>query len=170
MSTRIPSSLKWLIDKRARLEGEIKRTEASLSRAHVLIEELSKLKESLVAIDHTLSLHEIKIDVSLIQPIQSKYVKVNLPHGELTKSILLCLRLHKDVRPVGMIEIVRFIEARYADLSAQPGPRLKLNESVHNRLKALASQGLIQRHHPLTTNTQGVWSLAPDEGKPLNVG
>lgn len=56
------------------------------------MEELSKLKESLVAIDHALSLHEIKIDVSLIQPIQSKHVRVNLPYGELTKSILLCLR------------------------------------------------------------------------------
>lgn len=170
MSTRIPSSLKWLIDKRARLDGEIRRTEASLSRAHALVEELSKLKESVVAIDHTLSLHEIEIDVSLIRPIQSKYVRVNLPHGELTKSILLCLRLNKDVRPVGMIEIVRFIEARYADLSVQPGSRLKLNESVHNRLKDLARQGLIQRHHPLTTNTQGFWSIAPDGGEPRNAG
>lgn len=54
------SSLNWLIDKRARLDGEIQKTEQSLLKAKGLIGELSKLKESLAAIDHALSLHEIK--------------------------------------------------------------------------------------------------------------
>lgn len=67
MSSRIPSSLKWLIDKRARLDAEIRKTEAFLAKAKDLINELSNLKESLNAIDHTLSLYEIKVDINLIQ-------------------------------------------------------------------------------------------------------
>lgn len=163
MSTRIPSSLNWLIDKRARLDAEIQKTEQSLLKAKGLIEELSKLKESLAAIDHALSLHEIKVDVTLIRPIRSKYVRINLPYGELTRSILLYLRLHKDERHVRMSEIVSFIEARHADLKAQPGERSKLSRSVHSRLKTLAWKGVIQRHHPLKTGYEGIWSLPPDE-------
>lgn len=57
MTPKIPSSLKWLIDKRARLQGEIQKTRASLATAKQLIEELSKLEADLVAIDHSLRLH-----------------------------------------------------------------------------------------------------------------
>lgn len=162
MSTKIPSSLKWLIDKRARLDAEIRKTEASLSKAKGLIEELSSLKESLSAIDRTLSLHEIIVDVSFIKPIQSKYVRVNLPHGELTRSILLCLRLHKDERPVTMSEIVSFIASRHADLSAKQDERVNLSRSVHYLLKNLARKGIIQRHHCPESNNEGVWSFASD--------
>lgn len=51
MAPKIPSSLKWLIDKCARLDAEIKKTRASLSSAKQLIEELSKLEDDLAAID-----------------------------------------------------------------------------------------------------------------------
>lgn len=93
MTPKIPSSLKWLIDKRARLEGGIKKTRASLATAKQLIEELSKLEEDLAAIDRSLGLHDIQIQIEHIQPIRSHYVRIKLPRGELTKSILLCLRL-----------------------------------------------------------------------------
>ena len=33
MSNRIPPSLSWLIDKRARIDGEMKKTQKSLDRA-----------------------------------------------------------------------------------------------------------------------------------------
>lgn len=163
MSSRIPSSLKWLIDKRARLDAEIKKTEASLTRAQGLIKELSNLKKSLVAIDRTLALHEIKIDVTLIRPVQSHYVRINLPHGELTRSILLCIRLRASERPACMSEIVSFIEARYADIGAQPERREQLVNSVHNRLKCMARRGVIKRHHPMKTNAEGLWSLAEND-------
>ncbi|MBI5007860.1 MAG: hypothetical protein HZB95_12150 [Nitrosomonadales bacterium] len=162
MSTRIPSSLKWLIVTRARLDAEVQKTESSLAKAENLIAELSSLKEKLAAIDQALGLHEIKVDINLIQPIQSRYVRINLPHGELTRSILLCLRLHKDDRPLRMSEIVTFIASRHADLSVEQGKRVKLNRSVHDRLKLMAREGVVQRHHPLNTSYEGLWSLAPD--------
>jgi hypothetical protein len=166
MTSKIPSSLKWLIDKRARLDGEIKKTRASLTSAKQLIEELSKLEDDLAAIDRSLGLHEIQVEVEHIQPIRSHYVRVKLPHGELTKSILLCLRLREGV-PARMTEIVAFIEARHGDLSASVGSREVFHRSVHNRLKNLCREGRLRRHHPLTSNSNGLWGLSDDDGSQL---
>lgn len=163
MSSRIPSSLNWLIDKRARLDAEIQKTESSLAKAKVLIEELSDLKASLAAIDHALSIHEIKVDVCLIRPVRSHYVRISLPHGELTRSILLCLRLHQDESPIRTSEVASFIEARHADLAAHPEQRSTIIRSVQNRLNFLAREGTIERHHPLKTGSEGLWSLPPDK-------
>ena len=163
MTSRIPSSLKWLIDKRARLDAEIRKTERSLAKAKDLIAELSQLKANLEAVDLTLALHDIKIDVNLIEPVRSHYVRVNLPYGELTRSILMCLRLHADEGPVSTSDIVSFIAARNADLGAQPERRARLSASVHNRINNLVRQGMIKRHHSPKSNMDGLWSLASTE-------
>lgn len=131
MAPKIPSSLKWLIDKRARLDAEITKTRASLSYAKKLIEELSKLEDDLAAIDRSLGLHEIKVQLEHIQPVRSHYVRVDLPRGELTRSILLCLRLREGA-PARMGEIVSFIEARHGDLGASVGNRAMFHRSIHN--------------------------------------
>ena len=120
MTPKIPSSLKWLIDKRARLDAEIQRTQKSLASAKQLRGDLSKLEEDLAAIDRSLGLHDIQVRVENIKPVRSHYVRVNLPRGELTRSILLCLRL-RDGNPARMGEIVSFIEARQGDLSVAVG-------------------------------------------------
>ncbi len=161
MSTRIPPSLKWLIDKRARLDAEIRKTERSLGKAKELAQELSDLKETLTAVDRTLGLHDIKIDVNLIEPIHSKYVRIKLPHGELTRSILMCLRLHAGEQPVSTSEIVSFIAARHAELEAKPELRVRLTRSVNKRMYPLVKKGIVRRHHPLVTTSYGLWSLAP---------
>lgn len=160
MSSRIPSSLKWLIDKRARLDAEIKKTEKSLAKAKELIKDLESLKTSLKAIDRSLALHEIEVDVSLIRPVRSYYVRVNLPHGELTRCILSCLRKHASDGPVRMSEIVSFIEARYEEIGTKPLPRSQLRRSIHYRMKNLAARGVVIRHHPPKTSKEGLWSLA----------
>lgn len=161
MSNRIPSSLKWLIDKRARLDGEIRKTRASLNNAQRLIDELSKLETDLEAIDRSLGLHEIKVDLANIAPVRGHYVRIKLPHGELTRSVLLCLRLNKGT-PVRMSEIASFIATRHANLESEELSRAKLHRSVHNCLKRLCRNGILKRHHPTVCATEGVWSLADD--------
>jgi hypothetical protein len=163
--SKLPSSLKWLIDKRARLDAEIRKTEASLARARELINDLENLKESLAAIDRAFELHEIKVDVNLIRPVKSKYVRINLPYGELSRSILTCLHLYSGEGPVKFSEIVAFLEARYADLGVEPEPREMLTKSIHSRLKCLAQRGVVQRHHPKNTNSEGLWSLPSDDAE-----
>lgn len=163
MAQRIPSSLKWLIDKRARIDAEIKKTRASLKTAEALIKELSGLEEDLAAIDRSLGLHEIKIEVENIPPVRSHYVRIKLPHGELTRSILLCLRLQEGT-PVSMSAIAAFIEARHADLTAEKESRAALHRTIHYRLKNLYRSGVLQRHHPAETNSEGLWSLKDTSG------
>lgn len=161
MSPRLPSSLKWLIDKRARLDAEIRKTRLSLENAKQLIVELSKLEEDLASVDRTLRLHEIKVDVENIKPLRSHYVRIKLPRGELTRSILLCLRL-RDGLPATMGEIAEFIEARHSDLNVSAASRKVFRRSVHDRLKCLYHEGRLKRHHAPSSTSEGVWSLADD--------
>lgn len=164
MTTRIPSSLKWLIDKRARLDAEVQKTRASLAKAKKLIKELSEIEKDLKGIDQVLELHKISVDTSLISPVKSHYNRVNLPHGELTRSILMCLRQSEDNQPVSKQEIVQFIKSRHPELIDELEVRAWLLTSVRYRLKCLYREGVIQRHHaPQSKGKEGLWSLTPEE-------
>jgi hypothetical protein len=159
MTPKIPSSLKWLIDKRARLDAEIAKTRASLSNAKKLVKELAELERDLAAIDRSLGMHEIQVDLENIAPIRSHYVRINLPRGELTKAIYQYLRL-RNGGPASMTEITAFIENKYRHLIDTPMNRMRLHNSVHNRLKSLYREGKLHRHHEWHSNRAGVWSLA----------
>ena len=165
---RLPSSLKWLIDRRGRVDGEIRKIENSLKKCRALAQELKPLKEMLASIDQTLSLHEVQIDPAEIPPIRSKDVRINLPHGELARSILLCLRLNSD-RVVSSREIVDFIAIRNAELNAPPIPRGRLSESVGYRLTGLHRSGLVIRHPSEKKTSPGRWSIADFNEFILNV-
>lgn len=162
MSTRIPSSLLWLIDKRARIDAEIRKTQLSIAKTKGLIKELSSLKKSLLPIDKALALHEISVDISLIEPIKSKYKRIDLPYGELTSSILDCLRIHGGRQHVSKTEIIDFVVSRHPNLMTNAGINPWLFGSVSKRLNGLAKKGVIQRHHPSKTTSEGLWSLASD--------
>lgn len=162
MTTRIPPSLKWLIDKRARLNGEILKTQKSLEKAHELINELKSLNETLAAIDKTLELHDIKIDISNIPPIRSSYVRLKLPHGSLTRSILTCLRLcTTPLQPLDKSQIVDFIIARHTELNEPETSRAEVAISVKYALKRLLKSGVVKRHHEPDYLKNGLWSV-PD--------
>lgn len=155
---RLPSSLKWLIDRRARVAGEIKKLERLAEKCQRLLDELRPLQDLLAAVDQTLGLHDIEVDVSLIPPIRSQEVRINLPHGELTRTILLCLRIN-DGLPLSTDEIVAFIVARHADLECIASPATILRRSVRYRLKNLCREGLVVSHHARGGRQVGFWSL-----------
>lgn len=160
MANRIPPSLNWLIVTRARLAGELEKTKRSLATAKTYISELEDIEEKIRALDIAFQLHDIQIDLSLIKPIESKSYRLDLPHGELTKSILLCLKLYGAEKPVSKSDIMNFLIIRhYNECSDDEIPREQLGVSVRNRLKALYRDGIIIRHHEPETNTEGVWSF-----------
>lgn len=156
--SRLPSSLKWLVDRRARIAGEIQKFEQLLEKCDRLANEIRVLKDLLVSVDQTMALHDIPIDVSLIQPIKSKEARINLPHGELTRAILLCLKLN-DGRQVTTDAVAAFVAARCADLHANANPPSKIRESVRYRLKDLCRQGWVKRFAADNNRRQGVWAL-----------
>ena len=159
MSTRIPSSLKWLIDKRARLAGEIEKTKKALETANQLVEELKNLEETLSAIDKTFELHNIRIDVNLIRSIDSKYVRLKLPHGSITDSIVTCLKIYGDINPVPKSEIVRFLIARHYSFDEKEEPYSQIARSVTKALNRMCRNGDIQRFHSLGASEEGLWKL-----------
>lgn len=156
--SRLPSSLKWLIDRRGRVAGEIEKIERSLSRCQALVDDLEKLKAILKSVDETLGLHEIQVDPVNIPNIRSKLLYVNLPYGEISRSILLCLKANIGAR-VSSDQITDFVAIRAMDFSSTPIPRRQLTISVRNRLQAMHRNGLVVRHHDTTTHTYGRWSL-----------
>lgn len=164
-SARIPSSLNWLINKRARLLGELLRLEeaartqipllddnvqqakkaleyALRQRAELpsfLIHSLEETKNRLQAIDVALGMHEIPIDSSAIQPIRSGSTRISHRHGELTRIIIERLHLATG-EPLSSNDIATYVAKAL---------KLELNEEIKNkvryRLKNLCNSGRVCR-------------------------
>lgn len=168
---RLPPSLKWLLNRRGRVAGEIQRIENYFERHRRVFEkfkelnnELEVLKEKLISIDQTLSLHEVQVDPELIPIIRSKKNRIKLPYGELTRVMYLRIRMGNGA-PVCTKEIVEFVIQRYPFLAetntteAQDS-EAKIFRRVHARLKNLCKLGKITRHHSKTSTQYGWWSFS----------
>ncbi|WP_329953479.1 hypothetical protein [Stenotrophomonas sepilia] len=74
METQTPSSLKWLVDKRARLAGHIaqiqRRADAARQRAADLDSSLEATRRDLEALDRILGVHEICVPPEVIRPVR----------------------------------------------------------------------------------------------------
>ncbi|WP_221763226.1 hypothetical protein [Methyloradius palustris] len=101
MVNRIPPSLNWLIDKRARLAGDIQRTNKALLKVQHLVSKLRELETALEAVDRSLQLHEIQVDVENIKPIRSHQTpKLKFQHGDISHLVLMHLRSQKNNSPI----------------------------------------------------------------------
>jgi hypothetical protein len=163
---KIPSSLKWLIDQRGRVEGEILKIERSLARCErtlaqcqALADELKPLRKLLESVDQTLTLHEIKIDPLFIQPILSKDRERIVPHGEMSRAILTCLRMAQE-KPIPSSEIVDFVMEYFARCGYPPISRGVLCRRIRVRLRGMLYEGRVKRHHDPDSKGYGIWSLA----------
>ena len=114
MAIRTPSSLQWLIDKRARLHGdllnferilarhikkadkEIEKINQALSRAYerrnqqvpAYAELIEKTKIGLRIIDSAIEMHEVKIDPEIIPPIRTVARLSKERYGSLTRLVI----------------------------------------------------------------------------------
>ena len=88
MANRIPSSLKWLVDKRRRIHSEIIFLEEKVSKRIAAQQaRLLKLGADLQAVDATIQLHEILIDPSKITPVRVYRDRSDFKYGEMTRLI-----------------------------------------------------------------------------------
>ncbi len=156
---RLPSSLKWLIDRRARVAGEILKMEASLTKCQALAADIRQLQDLLASVDETLSLHDVSVDVSLIKPVKRQGVRINMPHGELTRSILLFLKINPGLAS-STDEITKFVAARFVALEGEISSVRELRESVRYRLKGLHRNGVINRHNRNPGAAGTLWSIS----------
>lgn len=190
---RLQSSLKWLIDRRARLLGEIERIEkkptysqAKIIKAITRVEariavlkshlgqlkkqqveansHLKALKSDLDAIDRALRQHEVKVTPELIKPIRPHQTKGDLSYGEITRNIYMCLKTAYP-EPRTAMDVAVFIAASSATkLSASELRELRFR--VKQRLTHLTWEKKISRLHEAQTQEEGRWTLLPSSPLP----
>lgn len=157
---RTPPSLKWLIDKRSRLLGEIakyegtdqvKKAQAELKHAQYRLtyeksirpKIISVLQSELEAIDIALGLHEVRIDPRIIPETRTYDVARKLPYGNMTRSIFECLKL-ADGRAMSTTDIAAFVAIKNGIDTSDRG-FFDFRESIRCRLKNLQLDGKIER-------------------------
>ena len=165
MSTRIPPSLAWLIDKRARLDAELQKAQQAADNAKRLLADLEELKHNLDAIDRALGLHELQVDTSLIAPKGTHAIRTKLPYGALTSTLLQYLRRSKS-KVVPTTELATLIATQYPEFAAQYPDEQSFRLVVRRRLKNLAHEGIVERMHLEGKNTEGLWRLAEQGAQP----
>src|SRR5690606_20054749 len=163
--SKTPPSLKWLVDKRARLVKRIGKVKQEAEQARGMANSLDRaceaLHHDLEALDRVLSLHEIRVHPETNRPLRTNAAGALFPYNYVTRSILSCLR-RANGKWCSTTEIVLFVgsggkaagEVRYADL------RL----SVRKRLQALCAAGRIARRHTASTNVEGYWANLAEAG------
>lgn len=181
--TRTPPSLKWLINKRARLLGEIskielrqqerienaeqrlKAAEQELESARrflhfecdVTSQHAQKLKENLQAIDATLGLHEIQIDPQIISPIRTQDTKRALPYGKVTRLIFEYLGVSNGA-PITTTELAVFISTR-ENLNLDKNEFTEFKIKVGHRLRCLMRERKIVRLQREEGSIERKWIL-----------
>lgn len=180
---RTPPSLKWLINKRARLLGEINKYENTRSERMASAEKavadathalnsarqrlaceqivrpkyLEALREDIKAIDNALALHDIQIDPEIIPQIRSQEAQKKLPHGVITRAIYEYFKVAGN-RPVSTTEIAMFVAVRN-NIETAGDIFQVFRTSVRYRLKNLCIEGKVERLHPPKTALEGRWKL-----------
>lgn len=145
MAWRTPSSLKWLIVKRARLSGRLLQLEAERDQLQNQLNGLNvrteKIRDQLTALDQIFDLHEVEVNPESITPIKPHRRSRLLPHGQLSRAVLRELRMHGRwgttteilalvVPHLGHVDTVEYEHIRYA---------------IRQRLSALARKGILER-------------------------
>lgn len=157
MASRIPSSISWLINKRARLAGDIAKVQKALSKVQHFVDRLKELEASLDAIDNALKLHEIQINIENIKPIRPCKARSKFRHGEINNLILGYLRSKSDGSPVSKLDIVEYINRKHLEIDPTPLDATQLSHCIQASLNRLYRLGAISRCHNPITNQIGLW-------------
>ena len=166
---KIPSALKWMMTRRARVLGEIKKAEKRFdTREALLIKELqqvqareaklrsrlqrvqdlrlrhlSHLNLDIRGIDNALGQHPILIDTELIQPLRGQDNAWLLPHGAMSRYILRALR-EANGEILCTQEIALFVAAE-GRLTIDPEDFRSFKIAIRRRLRALNAAGMLKR-------------------------
>lgn len=178
-----PPSLKWLLDRRARIAGEIakahkrfalQRTELAdeLSRQRSAVAQIerclserldnyerivSSYEKTLAAIDLVIQQHEVPVDISAIRSVQEHENPAVGSYGQVTRLIMQCLREAAGA-PRTTTEVVCYLAARMHNNPALDDfPRFRYQ--VRCRMSHLAWEGRLERLHAPKTSLEGRWRL-----------
>lgn len=188
-SVRTPPSLKWLIDKRARLLGEINKLENSHNKnledakkrvieAEMSLEHAKQefahqestvpriieiLHSDLKAVDNTLGLHEIQINPDIIPPIRTQDAERHSSHGGMTRAIFERLKLAGG-QSITTLELTDYVAVALGVELADENYQ-EFRKKISWRLKNLCTEGKIRRLHQVKGCIVGRWILPDDPSK-----
>lgn len=181
---KIPSALKWMLSRRARLKGERDRLVARLPelvstigketaqaerrlsscKRRLAIAEvhgpgrLKALDADIAAIDAAIAMYGVDIDPDRLSPIRGQYNGWAMDYGQMTRLILRALK-ECDGAELTTTEIALI-------LSVESGVALPEDEfqsfrlRVRRRMRRLAAIGAIRRIHVAKTTLEGRWAAA----------
>ena len=166
MTWRTPSSLKWLITKRARLHGELRVLDVTCEQVKKQLLDLERKAEhcrrTLAALDETIGLHEIQVCPEDIEPVHPNRKQL-LPPGQLTRLILSILRTRGSW--------LSTTDMFHALVSCFPGVEEigegEIRMRLRRRLRNMSHQGTIERRLYLDENghhdgaTEALWRIPP---------
>ena len=158
MSSKLPSSLKWLVDKRARLIGDIQSHENELKTFKEEVDgRIRKIQADIAAVDRMFEMHAIRISPEIIRPIRSHTKVKTLPYGKMTKHILTVLK--KVNGRILTTKEITFHVIEMAGLEVDEAGFSSLRYGIRKNLQHLSNQRFVRRHHKKRTAMEGRWSL-----------
>jgi len=181
-----PSSLKWLINRRARLSGELSQSlKLEAKRASALDAEIIKASEAYMALvqrneedilrhqrfvemtqhaiaatDVLLREHEIPIDSAAIGEIQQHRNQRKTNYNEMTRLIFECLR-KANGQHLSTTEVAVYVSTKCAP-SMDEFEFSEFKYAVRKRLGHLVWEGRLDRIHLPRTSIEGRWKLLPE--------
>ncbi len=145
MTIRIPPSLNWLVDKRARTHGEILRLKKEKREFLSYVDKhLNTLEKDLVALDRIFNLHEIKISPQIIPPNTGCRKENKLNYGELSQLIIEAIERAEDMEATAR-EIRIHVAVNASIKLNKEVPENTIVSSVKDRIKNLCRQGKLRR-------------------------
>lgn len=156
MTSRIPSSLKWLVTKYQQQQRTLLETEKLLCE---LSTKKSELLESTDSLKRVIDIHEVPITSSDIPKLRKNTKRTKLPYGLVTKLIYEYLRQLPEEKEATVSEVFSFcvqkIDTR--DFSAE---NLKIYRlAVRKRLQNMAYKGQITRTRIVTKSRDGKFKI-----------
>ena len=162
MTNRIPPSLNWLINKRARIAGEIIQTKKGLRKVQDLVIKLNKLEDELKSIDGSLKLHDIQINIENIRSIRTHCKHLRFPQGCINDYILQFLISKSDDFPTSKLEIVDHIILKHYELGGDQIAYKTASRIVKQSLGRSCKLGRVVRHHNRKTRDHGFWTISKE--------
>lgn len=176
MSTyRIPPSLNWLIrnrrviagrlqiaaEEKSKIEDNLEQAKKLIQRYDIISQQITVLEQDLAAIDRSLSLHEIQIDISQLECLRPHRNTYFFKRGVLVQSIFTALSNNPNtwLSTTEIAVLVKFITG--TNIAADEFPRLR--SVVRNRLNGLVYKGKIDNVNTGKLNKEGFWRLKPSD-------
>lgn len=183
-SPSTPSSLKWLIDRRTRIAGDIQKTrkqeverllnaENAIKKARHEVKKLEcenatasllhgkhiqALEQALAATDLLLREHEIPIDPNDLPTVRAHSNPRIAAHNKITHCIFEALsRSEKPSLTTTEIAVYAAMKLKRLDLDEETFPDFKYQ--IRKRLSHLVWEGRLDRVHLPKTSVEGRWKL-----------